>query len=74
MIAFVEVKCRSGPRFGPPAEAVTAAKRRFLAAAAEAWIVRAGTRCNTFRFDLCAVSADAAGALQIEHIEDAWRL
>lgn len=74
VVAFVEVKCRSGSRFGAPVEAVTAAKRRFLASAAGAWIAATRTRCATFRFDLCAVSTDAAGMLQIEHLEDAWRL
>lgn len=74
VVAFVEVKCRSGGRFGSPAESVTASKRRDLALAARAWIARAGAGVQTFRFDVCGVSVGPDGAFRIEHIEDAWRL
>jgi len=74
LIAFIEVKCRSGSRFGSPADAVTLSKRRDLAAAAHAWISRNRPACTAFRFDLCSVTVGPDGRLQIEHVEDAWRL
>lgn len=74
LIAFIEVKCRSGDRFGTPAEAVTVSKRRDLAAAAHAWITRNRPACAGFRFDVCCVTTGANGKLEIEHVEDAWRL
>src|SRR2546430_5378549 len=37
-LAFVEVKAKSGPRFGDPFEMVTEEKQRRLQRAAEAWL------------------------------------
>jgi putative endonuclease len=37
-LAFVEVKAKSGPRFGDPFEMVTVEKQRRLQQAAEAWL------------------------------------
>ena len=37
-LAFVEVKSKSGGRFGDPLEMVTAEKRRRIRQAAEAWL------------------------------------
>ena len=39
-LVFCEVKCRSGERFGTPAEAVGPEKMRRLRRAAEAWLAR----------------------------------
>src|SRR5690606_17460057 len=63
LIAFIEVKCRSGSRFGQPAEAITLSKRRDLAAAAHAWICRNRPSCAAFRFDLCSVTVRPDGRL-----------
>ncbi len=73
VVAFVEVKCRSGRTFGHPAEAVTAGKRRDLAAAARAWVARQPAGPAIFRFDVCAVTTGPDGRLRVEHLEDAWR-
>ena len=37
-LAFVEVKAKSGPRYGDPLEMVTEEKQRRLRHAAEAWL------------------------------------
>ena len=37
-LAFVEVKAKSGPRYGDPLEMVTEEKQRRLRQAAEAWL------------------------------------
>jgi putative endonuclease len=73
LVAFVEVKCRSGPRYGSPAEAVTRAKRRDLACAAAGWIARHARPGDEFRFDLIAVTGRAERP-SLAHFEDAWRL
>lgn len=72
-VAFVEVKCRSGSRYGAAAEAVTHGKRRDLAIAAAGWIARHARAGDAFRFDLVAISGPADRP-EITHLEDAWRL
>ena len=55
-LRFVEVKAKGGPRFGEPAEMVTAEKQRRLRRAAAVWLARrpelAGLRVG---FDVVAV-------------------
>jgi putative endonuclease len=72
VVAFVEVKGRSGPGCGHPLEAITARKRRVIREVALAWIQRHGRPGDLFRFDAVAVHEGPAG-LEIDHVEDAWR-
>lgn len=74
VVAFVEVKSRSGVRYGHPLEAVTAAKRREIARVAAAWISRHGRPGDVYRFDAVAILRSADGPPRLEHVEDAWRL
>jgi len=55
-IVFVEVKYRKNDRYGTPAEAVTAAKRRKLLMAARAYLAETGTEDLFCRFDLVEVT------------------
>jgi len=60
VVAFVEVKARRRARHGSPFEAVTAAKRRHLRAAATIWLARRRAACGVgpavrLRFDVAAV-------------------
>ena len=71
--AFLEVKGRSGRRYGHPLEAITALKRREIGAVARHWIARHGRAGAVYRFDAIAVVRGPAGACG-EHGEDAWRL
>jgi putative endonuclease len=74
LVAFVEVKARSGGNgFGHPLDAITAAKRRELATAARAWIARFGRNGDVYRFDAIAVTAVNDGSTRVEHVPDAWR-
>lgn len=74
VLAFVEVKTRSGPRFGHPLEAITRRKRRELLAAARAWLrAHPHPRCR-MRFDAVAVFLDRGGDARVEHVEGAWRV
>lgn len=74
VVAFVEVKTRSGPGFGHPLEAITALKRREIESVARWWIVRHGRRDDAYRFDAVAVLCEPGRPERLEHVEDAWRM
>ena len=73
VVAFVEVKTRSGLGYGHPLEAITAKKRREIAQVAGAWIERFGSVDDVYRFDAVAVLV-RGGEPEVEHVEDAWRM
>ena len=54
-LVFIEVKTRHDVSFGPPEEAVTAAKRRTLSACAESWRRAKGWTARAWRLDVVAV-------------------
>ena len=73
VVAFVEVKERTGPAFGCAGEAVGWRKRLRIGRVAAAWMDRHGRSGDVYRFDLVAVRRRLARR-SIEHIEDAWRM
>lgn len=75
VVVFVEVKSRTGGRFGHPGEAVAAAKQRRLARLASAYLLAHGLEGCAIRFDVIAVHATPnGGVVQIEHIPDAFQV
>ena|SRR5918996_4287553 len=70
-VVFCEVKTRASDRFGVPAEAVTAAKRRRLRALAARFLAEhpavSGSARGNVRFDVAAVTAS-----RVEVIEAAF--
>jgi putative endonuclease len=68
VVAFVEVKTRSGFSHGSPLEAVTRRKRLDLARAAAAWLQRHGRPGDAARFDVVAVDGD-----RVEWLQSAFR-
>jgi putative endonuclease len=60
-ICFVEVRSRSDRLHGSPAESVTPAKARRVAAAAKDWAVRNGGLDRPFRFDVVSVDWPSDG-------------
>jgi putative endonuclease len=74
VVAFVEVKCRSGDGFGHPLEAITRRKRGEIAAVARAWLRDHPCPGSVLRFDAIAVHLRPGCPPRIEHVEDAWRL
>lgn len=74
VVAFVEVKGRSGPECGHPLEAVTPAKRREVEAVARWWI-RTNPPAGGYRFDAVAVEVVGQDRRRwcITHLPDAWR-
>ena len=72
LVAFVEVKTRTGSRFGHPAEAVTLEKRTRVTRVAEGWLEQYGSSRLVCRFDVIAVTIGDHDSPKIEHIEHAW--
>jgi putative endonuclease len=76
LVAFVEVKTRSSPAWGAPAESVRWRKRQTITRVAEVWRQRHGRVGDVFRFDVIEVRVGEGGAgsgYRVEHLEDAWR-
>jgi putative endonuclease len=71
LVAFVEVKARTGREFGQPVEAVNWRKQRELARSASVWIARFGMREQTFRFDVIGVLMDGE-RVRVQHVENAF--
>lgn len=74
VVAFVEVKARSGEGFGHPLESVTRQKRREISWVARGWIRDHPAPGVVFRFDAVAVHFRSGRSPCVEHVEDAWRL
>jgi putative endonuclease len=73
VVAFVEVKARSGERFGDPVQAVDWRKRRELLRSALVWIDRFGGGRSAYRFDVVGVLI-SGGRARIRHIPDAFEV
>lgn len=73
LVAFVEVKTRSGVAFGTGAESIGWRKRQILGLVAGIWIARRGRPNDAYRFDVVEVSWPVGRFPQVLHIEDAWR-
>jgi putative endonuclease len=75
VVAFVEVKCRRGPRFGHPLDAITPAKQREIGRVARDWLRGRSLGSGIqIRFDAVSVYWPPGASPRVEHIQDAWRL
>ena len=70
-LVFVEVKARSGVRFGTPAECVTPIKQKRLLLAAQGYLLEHGLTDAPARFDVVEVYLDTG---TVTHIENAFGL
>ena len=68
----MEVKARSGRRFGAPEDAVDARKCARLVRGARAWLHAHGPRRARARFDVIAVERDEDGRLCVRHLPGAF--
>lgn len=71
VVAIVEVKARSGPGFGTPAEGVTAVKAARLRRLAARFLTEHPGLAGTVRFDVAEVWLEGEG-LRLDVIEDAF--
>ncbi|NLF03575.1 MAG: YraN family protein [Actinomycetales bacterium] len=67
-LVVVEVKTRSGTRFGYPAEAVTLTKLTRLRRLAGQWLTEHDARVAAVRIDVVAIVLPRQGAAQVEHL------
>ncbi|WP_111720369.1 YraN family protein [Homoserinimonas sp. OAct 916] len=68
-VVFVEVKTRSGLKFGHPFEAITTAKLARMNRLAYAWCAQGSDRVPRIRVDVIAVIAPHGSEPQLEHLE-----
>ena len=74
LIAFVEVKTRSGVGWGTPESAVTRHKRREIEAVARDYLMRHARGWTEVRFDVVSiVTGPGRRVVRCDHVEDAWR-
>ncbi len=67
-LVAVEVKTRSGLRYGTPLEAVTEQKRRRLRRLAVHWVVSHGVIFDDLRVDVVGVVTSPSGGFTVEHV------
>lgn len=72
VVAFVEVKARTGATFGDPVEAVHWRKQRELRHSATVWITRHGRAGEDYRFDVVGVLLER-GKVRLKHVENAFK-
>lgn len=73
VLAFVEVKARTGTAYGQPQEAVDGAKARRLARVAQAYLADKGIVDVDWRIDVVAILFDAGGRVRdLAHFRDTW--
>jgi putative endonuclease len=70
-LIFVEVKTRTGSKFGQPEDFVDDAKQRQMQLAAEEYIHLMDFK-GEIRFDILSVLFDGQGRHMLRHIEDAF--
>jgi putative endonuclease len=71
-LVFVEVKTRRSVRYGDPAEAVTAVKRRQIALMAADYLARRRPRARACRFDVVAVTIAPDASAHVHVIRNAF--
>lgn len=72
MLVFVEVKARSGDRFGAPQFAVDTRKQAKMSRVALAYLSQKKNDTLECRFDVVGIIQDSNGATSIEHLKDAF--
>lgn len=72
MLVFVEVKARSGARFGAPQFAVDLRKQAKMSRVALAYLSQKKIGTSQCRFDVIGIVRDSNGATSIEHLKDAF--
>ena len=72
-IVFIEVKTRSGDRYGAPSEAVDKTKRKHIVDSAKYYLKVTNSTESFTRFDMAEVFSDN-GSYAVNYIEDAFYL
>ncbi len=71
-LVFVEVKCRSGSKYGSGAEAITPRKQQHILRVAQEYLLRHDAGDRPCRFDVVAVTFDGQARPRVEVIRSAF--
>ena len=72
VLSFVEVKTRMTADAGPPEAAVSKAKQKRIARAANEYLRRLRRKPLSYRFDIASVAWNSEAGLQVRLIKDAF--
>jgi len=73
VLAFIEVKTRTGTEAGPPESAVSFEQQRRIVKSAWEYMRRLKQRPAAYRFDIASVLWDPAKGYQVRVIKDAFK-
>ena len=73
VLSFVEVKTRTSSEGGPPEAAVSRAKQKRIARAANEYLHRLRRKPLSYRFDIASVAWNSEAGLQVRLIKDAFK-
>jgi putative endonuclease len=73
VLSFVEVKTRMTTDAGPPETAVSKAKQKRIARAANEYLRRLRRKPLSYRFDIASVAWDPDAGLEVRLIKDAFK-
>ena len=73
VLSFVEVKTRTTVDAGPPEAAVSKAKQKRIARAANEYLRRLRRKPVSYRFDIASVAWNPEAGLQVRLIKDAFK-
>ncbi|MGA3324877.1 MAG: YraN family protein [Terriglobia bacterium] len=73
VLSFVEVKTRTNEDAGPPESAVSRAKQKRIARAANEYLRRLRRKPVSYRFDIASVAWNSEAGLQVRLIKDAFK-
>jgi putative endonuclease len=73
VLSFVEVKTRTTADAGPPEAAVSKAKQKRIARAANEYLRRLRRKPMSYRFDIASVAWNSEAGLQVRLIKDAFK-
>jgi putative endonuclease len=74
VLAFVEVKTRSSTAWGPPRDAVTAAKRRKIARTASHYMLAHREQECAYRADIVEVAVRRGAVAAVRHLKGAFSI
>jgi putative endonuclease len=73
VLAFIEVKTRTGEAAGPPEAALSSDQRKRIVNSAQEYMRRLKRKPAAYRFDIASVLWDSARGYQVRVIKDAFK-
>jgi len=73
VLAFIEVKTRTGDEAGPPESAVSLRQQKRIVKSAQEYMKRLKPRPAGYRFDIASVLWNPAAGYQVRVVKDAFK-